>query len=157
MEKTPQKYREMIESPVRAVMEDDGLFLEKRRLRAEEIQRMGGGEWDHDAPFARPVPHRVERQKAMLNKYVERVGVHNERAIRLDAQGYMCPWLGTGDHQSLMLGGAGGGGRGPGPSAAATGSRMRGLKQRGWGGHSLPPNTLRGRGRSTLKQARWAR
>lgn len=98
----------------------------------------------------REVSHKKKSTTRLLSKYVKRE--RGERSIQLQAQGYMCPWLGNNNN-------SGNGGRLQGlESTTATlgGRRVRHLKQKGFGGFSFSAKTLKNRGRATKKTGFWA-
>lgn len=92
--------------------------------------------------------HREIAKQRMLDKYVK--GVRKDRSIQLDAHGYMCPWLGSN---------SGGGPRVKGSSVVTnggSGALVRGLKESGFGGHSLSRKTTKNTFRATKKTGFWA-
>ena len=98
-----------------------------------------------------------ENRNRLRSKYLRRI--RKDRGIMLHAEGYMCPWLGSGGggvgrtNSSQVVTGDGAADGGP---RSEGGQLMMGLKQRGLGGRSLSPNTLRQRGRATPKTGFWA-
>ncbi|CBZ37049.1 hypothetical protein, conserved [Leishmania donovani] len=89
-----------------------------------------------------------KQKERFLAKYVERK--RKERSIYMQAEGYMCPWLGRSEGRSVVQGFAGSCGTGKG------GAVMRDLKQKGFGGKSYSARTMKNRGRATKKTGFWA-
>ncbi|KAG5470717.1 hypothetical protein LSCM1_01963 [Leishmania martiniquensis] len=89
-----------------------------------------------------------KQQERLLAKYVERN--RKERSIYMQAEGYMCPWLGMAESRYAVHGLADARGTGKG------GSMVRGLKQKGFGGRSYSARTMKNRGRATKKTGFWA-
>ncbi|CAG9580445.1 conserved hypothetical protein [Leishmania major strain Friedlin] len=89
-----------------------------------------------------------KQKERFLTKYVERK--RKERSIYMQAEGYMCPWLGRSEGRSVVQGFAGSCGTGKG------GAVMRDLKQKGFGGKSYSARTMKNRGRATKKTGFWA-
>ncbi|KAG5494866.1 hypothetical protein JIQ42_02482 [Leishmania sp. Namibia] len=89
-----------------------------------------------------------KQEERFLAKYVERK--RKERSIYMQAEGYMCPWLGRPEGRNAVQGFAGARGSGRG------GILMRDLKQKGFGGKSYSARTMKNRGRATKKTGFWA-
>ncbi|KAK7198415.1 50S ribosome-binding GTPase [Novymonas esmeraldas] len=89
-----------------------------------------------------------KQEERFMAKYVERR--RKERSIYMQAQGYMCPWLGRSDGRSSVQGAA---------DSHTTGTGrmvMRDLKAKGFGGKSYSARTMKNRGRATKKTGFWA-
>ncbi|KAG5495622.1 hypothetical protein GH5_03287 [Leishmania sp. Ghana 2012 LV757] len=89
-----------------------------------------------------------KQEERFLAKYVERK--RKERSIYMQAEGYMCPWLGRSEGRNAVQGFAGARGSGRG------GIMVRDLKQKGFGGKSYSARTMKNRGRATKKTGFWA-
>ncbi|KAG5470300.1 hypothetical protein LSCM4_02995 [Leishmania orientalis] len=89
-----------------------------------------------------------KQEERFLAKYVERK--RKERSIYMQAEGYMCPWLGRSEGRNTVQGFAGARGSGRG------GIVVRDLKQKGFGGKSYSARTMKNRGRATKKTGFWA-
>ncbi|GET91648.1 hypothetical protein, conserved [Leishmania tarentolae] len=89
-----------------------------------------------------------KQKERFLAKYVERK--RKERSIYMQAEGYMCPWLGRSECRRVVQGFAGSCGTGK------SGAVMRDLKQKGFGGKSYSARTAKNRGRATKKTGFWA-
>ncbi|AIO01205.1 hypothetical protein LPMP_323210 [Leishmania panamensis] len=89
-----------------------------------------------------------KQEERFFAKYVERK--RKERSIYMQAEGYMCPWLGRSEGRNVVRGFVGSCGTGRG------GVVMRGLKQTGFGGKSYSARTMKNRGRATKKTGFWA-
>lgn len=159
-------FRFVPESMISAFFERDLGKVESRSLGALE-QSMKHTTYEaylDDAyePFLQESPDDVTRsrnneRKAVLDKYLN--SNKKARYRNLDSASSMCPWLGRPREGSVLgLGTAvDGTGEASSPSAAHSGTVVRALKSRGFGGRSVSPNTLRYRGRATQKVGRWAR
>lgn len=90
-----------------------------------------------------------QQEKRLLAKYLERR--RKERSVDMQAEGYMCPWLGQSGSRSAVHGvAASHSGTGQG------GAVMRDLKASGFGGKSFSARTARHNGRATKKTGFWA-
>jgi hypothetical protein len=143
-----QHYRALIESGWEQVVNPGSVFFVADEQALEE---------------ARQRPAHAARKKRIYEKYIDKTGLQKERAVRLDAQGYMCPFVGTtGAGTSAVLGATTSSyvsvASTPGARQVNRGGRMLGLKQRGFGGgNSHAPNTKKLSGRSSWKLDKWAR
>ncbi|KAG5496371.1 hypothetical protein JKF63_02673 [Porcisia hertigi] len=88
------------------------------------------------------------QEERLLAKYVERR--RKERSIYMQAEGYICPWLGRSECRNAVQGFVGSHSTGKG------GAVMRDLKQKGFGGKSYSARTMKNRGRATKKTGFWA-
>ncbi|KAG5471133.1 hypothetical protein CUR178_02444 [Leishmania enriettii] len=89
-----------------------------------------------------------KQEERFLAKYVERK--RKERSIYMQAEGYMCPWLGRSEGRNAVQGFAGA------RSSGRGGILVRDLKQKGFGGKSYSARTMKNRGRATKKTGFWA-
>jgi GTP-binding protein EngB required for normal cell division len=92
--------------------------------------------------------HLGKSRRRLIEKFVKRT--RKDRSVQLDAQGYMCPWLGGNIQASRVQGN----------DAQRVAGRsvgiVRNLKQTGFGGQSLSRKTLKNTGRATKKVGFWA-
>lgn len=89
-----------------------------------------------------------KQEERLLDKYVARK--RKERSISLQAEGYMCPWLGVPEKREVVRG------LSASHSFGKGGAVMRDLKQSGFGGKSYSARTMKNRGRATKKTGFWA-
>jgi GTP-binding protein EngB required for normal cell division len=89
-----------------------------------------------------------KQEERFLAKYVEKR--RKERSISMQAEGYMCPWLGTPEKRDVVRG------LGASHTLGKSGAVIRGLKQTGFGGKSYSARTMKDRGRATKKTGSWA-
>lgn len=89
-----------------------------------------------------------KQEERFLAKYVEKK--RKERAISMQAEGYMCPWLGAPEKRDVVRGLRGR------HNLGTSGAIIRGLKQTGFGGKSYSARTMKHKGRATKKTGSWA-
>lgn len=100
----------------------------------------------------RYVSHREKSSQRMMQKFVQRQ--RKGRSIQLDAQGYMCPWLGSseGPSRRRVMGAS----TTPPGGSSSGGALVRNLKGSGFGGRSVSRKTLKNTFRATKKTGVWA-
>lgn len=122
-------------------------FMESSRIASlpeAELDRLLGQRPTHAKSASR------RQKERMLAKYVGRE--RKDRAIYAQAEGYMCPWLGSSGRGTVV----GLAATGTAQPTSRSGAVMRNLKQSGFGGKSVSARTMRGKGRATRKTGAWA-
>lgn len=142
VEKSPHRYKEMIENGWKQVLDDSNPFFLERH---EDLGKKQSIKY---------------RNQQIMRKYVVKDGLRRERALKLDAQGFMNPFVGRDAASGATVVGLSSS-HGQAPSSVrgtSKGGRMLGLKRRGFGGgHAFSEHTFKGKGRSSDVFHKWAR
>ena len=128
-----------------------GAFEEAQRpLTYEGILADEFSPFMEESPGDGPSMSRNAAKKKVFNKYLEKN--YTPRYQNLTSAASMCPWVGNPKEGSVMGLSTDGS-----TTGAQGGSVIRHLRDRGFGGRSVSPHTLKKRGRATEKVGKWAR